>query len=223
MNLDSARAFKQKLIHHIKNNDQLHFDVTLHHKGHFVELPNLGDFNHELEEWIAYTGLAEYLVDRDIYYCYSGFIYLENEEVTISVQFKGPYDQEFEDTQIIISEVHLIPLYGEQDFTNRFANYNPDNLVIDFEYEPNCGYTYFNLNYYQNDILIEQHELFNEEQTNKLKTICNTIIQDNIPVLNAFPNVKQNWEVSCEENLLHYTVTTDPVKLLYDDITRELY
>jgi hypothetical protein len=72
MENDERKIFKNKLQHHINQFGDISFDVILHHKGHLVELPDLGEFKNELEEWIAYSGLAEYLVSKDIYYAFYG-------------------------------------------------------------------------------------------------------------------------------------------------------
>jgi len=218
MEHNSIDTFKFKLLSKIKEVGEISFSVLMHHKGHHVNLPDLGEFQIELEEWIAYSGLAEYLVSKDIYYEFSGVIYLEEDETIISVKFDGPYDEEFEKLVINIDNETLLEVIGTDTLKQPFNNYNSDEFFIQFEYDESQGFLSFSADYYDDNRWIDLKDVFVDGQIERLKKLCEQSVLSNLPTLDVPLELTQDWSASCDQNSVKYSITTGFLKIRFDDI-----
>lgn len=218
MENEEIELFKDKLLRNIKKIGDISFDVFLHHKGHHVELPDLGEFKDELEEWIAYSGLAEYLVSKDIYYAFSGTIYLDEEEVMVSVKFSGPYDDEFENTLIEIDNSTLAHITGDETLKQPLNDFNSDEFFIQFEYDQEQGYLDFSADYYVENGFIDFQDIFIDQQIERLKSLCEQHVLSNVPTLNVPSDLPQYWSASCDQGSVSYSISTGSLILRFDDI-----
>lgn len=215
---NSLNSFKEKLTLKINEIGNISFSVFFHHKGHHVDLPDLGNFKDELEEWIAYSGLAEYLVSKDIYYEFSGAIYLEDDEIFISVQFNGPYDEEFEEMVINIDNETLLEVIGTDTLKQPLNNYCSDEFFIQFEYDESQGFLSFSADYYDDNRWIDIKDVFVDGQIERLKKLCEQSVLSNLPTLDVPLELTQDWSASCDQNSVKYSITTGFLKIRFDDI-----
>ena len=218
MENNEIKVFKDKLLRNINQIGDITFDVVLHHKGHHVELPGLGEFKNELEEWIAYSGLAEYLVSKDIYYAFSGTLYLERDEIMVSVQFSGPYDEEFENTLIEIDDSSLTQIIGDDVLKQPLDDFNPDEFFIQFDYDQDQGFLGFSADYYVENRFIDFQDIFVEQQIERLKSICEQHVLRNVPSLDVPSDLPQYWSASCDQGSVSYSISTGALILRFDDI-----
>jgi hypothetical protein len=218
MENDEIKVFKDKLLHYINQIGDISFDVFLHHKGHHVELPDLGEFKNELEEWIAYSGLAEYLVSKDIYYTFSGTLYLDGDEIMVSVQFSGPYDEEFENTLIEIDNSTLAQIIGDDVLKQPLDDFNPDEFFIQFEYDQDQGFLGFSADYYVENRFIDFQDIFVDQQIERLKSLCEQHVLSNVPTLDVPSDLPQYWSASCDQGSVSYSISTGALILRFDDI-----
>ena len=218
MENDSINLFKDILLQNIKQTGDITFSVFPHHKGHHVELPDLGEFKNELEEWIAYSGLAEYLVSRNIFYAFSGCIYLEGDEIMVSVQFDGPYDEEFENAIIEIDKSMLATIIGDDPLKQPFDDFNIDEFYIQFEYDQDKGYLGFSADYYVENRFVEFQDIFVEQQIERLKNICEQHVLSNVPTLDVPSDLPQYWSASCDQGSVSYSISTGSLHVRFDDI-----
>jgi len=215
---NSLNSFKEKLTLKINEIGDISFSVLFHHKGHHVNLPDLGEFQIELEEWIAYSGLAQYLVSKDIYYEFSGIIYLEEDEIIISVKFDGPYDEEFEELVINVDNETLAEVIGTDTLKQPLNSFNCDEFFIQFEYDESQGFLNFSADYYDDNRWIDLKDVFVDGQIERLKKLCEQRVQSNLPTLDVPLELTQDWSASCDQNSVKYSITTGFLKILFDDI-----
>lgn len=218
MENDERKVFKNKLQHHINQFGDISFDVILHHKGHLVELPDLGEFKNELEEWIAYSGLAEYLVSKDIYYAFYGSLYLEREEIRVSVHFSGPYEEEFEDSLIEIDNSTLAQIIGDDVLKQPLNDFNQDKFIMQFEYDQHQGFLSFSADYYVVNRFIDFQDIFVDRQIERLKSLCEQHVLSNVPTLDVPSDLPQYWSASCDQGSVSYSISTGALILRFDDI-----
>lgn len=211
--------FKIKLYQNILKHGKIQFKVDYHHKGHYVELPELGDFTEELEAWIAYEGLSEYLISNNIYYNFSGAIFLNKIDMILSVNFNGPYDQEYEETMISIDDKSINQVIGNDELKRTIKKFDPNELCIDFDYIKGDGFMRFSASYRHDDEYIDLHDLFVQEQIERLKIYCEKHVLGNIPILNVPSDLEQFFEHAyCQEGCVKYHISTGDLNLKFDDI-----
>ena len=89
----------------ILRNNKIYFDFQYHHKGHLINIKGADGIKDDLENWIGYDVLTEYLIGKDILYNFSGFFDLNEGEILINLFFTGPYDEEFEPLEMPIKSI----------------------------------------------------------------------------------------------------------------------
>ena len=82
----------KKKVEEILRVDKIDFSLEVHHKGHFIDIQGADQIKDDLESWIGYDFLTEYLVSKDIFYNFSGSFILQDDKIMICISFTGPYD-----------------------------------------------------------------------------------------------------------------------------------
>ena len=216
-------SLKKNLIEILRSNP-IEFTLDYHHKGHFVNITGADEIQSELEDWIAYEVLVEYLVGESIFYNFTGSFGIESEKLMIYLWFTGPLaDEEEVDFDLILDYETLKDEYGINlhDITN----------IQNEEIETFFGFSYDNINEFERfdfycksneDEIVKLTEHLTEDQLMDLKKHVASNLICNIPDLNHVPSsLEQNWYVECDGDCINYSITGGPLELNWDDVTLE--
>lgn len=210
-------VLKDKVINYVRQHGRLEFDVYCHHNGHEVELPDDLSFKSDLIDWIAYSGLQEYLISESIWYSHSGFFHFVGDQLFISVSFRGPYDEENEELpELVLTMAEVEYVIGQDDLNYCISEFEPSELFMYFDYKIEESFLSFNGSYFDGELEYDIIELFTEEQLARLKLVILKKIHDCLPHMNVFPQQEQSWMVECEHNQLHYSIFTSDYSIDYD-------
>ena len=95
----------KKKIEEILRVNKINFKLYYHHKGHEIDINGADEIKDDLESWIGYDVLNEYLIGRDIYYNFSGSFILLDDKIMIFLSFVGPYEGEFDPVELPIESI----------------------------------------------------------------------------------------------------------------------
>ncbi len=184
-----------------------------------MDLPDGLNFKEELIEWVAYYGLTEYLISRDIYYRFSGYFHIDGEVLFVSVSFEGPIDGENEELpELRLGNEEFELICGKEPLKHKIDQFDPDQLYINLEYDSQLLFTRFDVSYFDKEVEYFNFDLFYENHFQRLKSIVEKKIAGYLPQLIGLEELEVTWNVDCEDNVLTYRIHSDFYKINFDEI-----
>ena len=206
----------------LKEFKRIDFSMVYHHKGSFIEVEygkkntkECVEFLGDLDYWLGYGDFNEFLISRDIFYNYSGWMEYENDDIILQIEFTGPFDDEFEEVRVNFDESFINTELCIPESIKTIPNFNIDNIYVCFDMEKDSEIHINDFFYYEDsyiEIALEQN------QKECLEKYLKDIVNENIPSLNICFPCEQIWSVECIENRCEFSIETSPVKLKLNDI-----
>ena len=199
--------------------NKIDFKLFYHHKGHEIDINGADEIKDDLESWIGYDVLNEYLIGRDIYYNFSGSFILQDDKIMIYLSFVGPYEGEFESV-----ELPLDLIFADENVKKDLekvisTKIDYSELFVQFGYDESDNFKYFNMMYWneQSDC-IELTENLSMESITQVKDIVKDYIQSNVPSLNLPTDIRQEYYAECEENRIQYYISSSDLTIEWDAV-----
>lgn len=178
-----------------------------------------GEYSQVVDDWLGYGGLYNSIGNE--YYDYDGEISIVDNEIIAQISFNGPYEGEFEPTEIHKDWGVLNDFFSRNLKKFEIDEIDPTDFYVSFYHSENEGFLEFIVNYcVESGAKLEINNLLIDEQLIQLKNIYKTIIHSNIPTLDIGQDVIQNWSAQCEENQLRYSMYTECIKFQNLDFSR---
>jgi hypothetical protein len=212
-------SLKNKITEILRVNNIV-FSLEYHHKGHFIDIKGADDIVTELESWIGYDVLNEYLIGRDIYYNFSGAFILQNDKIMISISFSGPYEGEFEAVELPVDQIFSEESV-KKDLENVIsAEIDFSELYVQFGYDESEGCKYLDVNYFNETSgnWIELTQTLSVESMTHLKEFIKDYIPSNVPSLNLPKEIEQEYYAECEENKIQYYISSSDLTIEWDAV-----
>lgn len=167
-----------------------------------------GPIYDEIITWLNEGAFYDYIMRIEIFYNFSGWFALENQEIELYIVFEGPFEDEYDpvliefDDAFILKELKLKP--------------NPkvteNELYVDFSYSENGDFMLSNV-YYNNKKIKP-----NKEQIALLEKRLIALTVSNVPTLSLQFDCEQHWVAEAVDNVLKYKISTSPVKITWSEV-----
>ena len=209
----------KKKVEEILRVDKIDFSLEVHHKGHFIDIQGADQIKDDLESWIGYDFLTEYLVSKDIFYNFSGSFILQDDKIMICISFTGPYDDEFESVELPVDLIFANEnakkdlekvISGEIDFSE---------LFVQFGYDESEGFKHLDVSYRnETSKWVELTQSLNSESISHIKDFLEDYIRSNVPSLNLPIEIEQAYYAECDQNTIQYSINSSEMFIEWDAI-----
>jgi hypothetical protein len=165
----------------------------------------------KLYHWIGYDVFVDYMLSKDVYCNFMGFIELTDGDIIFTVELYGTEHEKIDLNEELISKTLGIDL---------------TSLGLDNEFEEGC----FSVNFTKsNNHPFEQLEFsyyfdewkeieLNEDQTIKLSNFLENVIEDSLPLLSFDFDCEVEFEFTCQENYLECYYNSTPIEIKLSSI-----
>jgi hypothetical protein len=199
--------------------NRIDFDLQYHHKGHFININGADEIKDDLENWIGYEALIQYLIGKDILYNFSGSFLLNEGKILIYVSFTGPYEDEFEPVELPIESIFSDDNI-ESDLKSIISlEIDYSELFIKFGFDETENFSYFDIYYWDensNDIQLTEKLTLNS--INYIKDFIKKFVNNNVPSLNLPRDIEQDYYAECEENTIRYYINSSEMVIEWDAV-----
>jgi len=209
----------RKKIEEILRVNKIDFTLNYHHKGHEININGADEIKDDLESWIGYEVLNEYLIGRDIYYNFSGSFILQDDKIMMNLSFKGPYEGEFEPVELPIESILSNEIIKKDVESVISAKIDYSELFVQFGYDVSEDFKFLNVSYWNEEgKCIELIEKLSAESISYLKDTLKEYTISNVPCLNLPTEIDQYYYAECEENRIKYYINTSDMCITWDEI-----
>jgi hypothetical protein len=197
----------------------IEFELIYHHKGHFIDITGADEIKDDLETWIGYEVLIEYLVGKDILYNFSGSFVLKEDKILIYVSFTGPYEGEFESVELPIDNIFSNENIKKDIEKVISTEIDLSELSVQFCFDESDDFKYFDISYWsETRNWIELTENLSLESISYVKTFLTDYIKSNVPRLNLPSEIEQEYYAECEENTIRYYINSSDMVIEWDAV-----
>ncbi len=209
----------KKKIEEILRINKIDFTLNYHHKGHEININGADEINDDLESWIGYEVLNEYLIGRDIFYNFGGSFILQNNKIMIYLSFEGPYEGEFKPVELPIESIFSNEIIKKDVESVISTKIDYSELFVHFEYDESEDFKYLDVSYWSEEgKCIELIEKLSAESISYLKDTLKEYTVSNVPCLNLPTEIDQYYYSECEENRIKYYINTSDMCITWDEI-----
>jgi hypothetical protein len=209
----------KKKIEEVLRVNKIDFTLNYHHKGHEINIIGADEINGDLESWIGYEVLNEYLIGRDILYNFGGTFILQNNKIMIYLSFEGPYEGEFDPVELQIESIFSNEIIKKDVESVIATKIDYSELFVQFGYDESEDFKYLDVSYWNEEgKCIELIEKLNAESILYLKDTLKEYTVSKVPCLNLPPEIDQYYYSECEENRIKYYINTSDMCITWDEI-----
>jgi hypothetical protein len=201
-------ALKTNKINYVFQYCGFNLDIIIHGADQIKE---------DISNWLVHD-FSMYLVNKSIFYNFSGSFMIQDEKLKISVSFVGPNDEEFKyinlPLEVLFSDVSI-----KQAIENIISStIKIDELSIDFEYSEKNGFKNFEISYVNEKKIIKLHKLLRNELISHIKDLIKTHVQNNAQFLSLPVDINQEYFATCDDNIINYSIITSNMIIEWDAI-----
>jgi hypothetical protein len=209
----------KKKVQEILAVNTIDFDLQYHHKGHFITITGADEIKSNLENWIGYEALIQYLIGKDILYNFSGSFELNEGDILIYVSFTGPYEDEFEPVELPIESIFFDDDI-ERDLKSVISmEINYSELFIKFGFDETQDFNYLEIYYWdENSNDIQLTEKLTRNSINYIRNFIKMFLNNNVPRLNLPREIEQDYYAECEENTIRYYINSSHMVIEWDAV-----
>ena len=199
--------------------NKIEFDLKYHHKGHFVDITGADQIKDDLESWIGYDFLTEYLVNKDIFYNFSGSFTMHDDKLIICISFTGPYDGEFESVELPLDLIFADENVKKDIEKLISTEIDFSELSVQFGYDESQDFNYLDVSYWnETSKWIELTQNLSLESISHIKDFVKDYIKSNVPSLNLPREIEQDYYAECEENTICYYIKSSEMVIEWDAV-----
>jgi hypothetical protein len=211
-------SLKQKAYEILQKN-RIDFDLEYYHKGQSFKVTGADEIKDDLEHWISFNGLPEYLISKGIYSNFSGSIVSEKDKIIFWVSFESPFYDDCEPV-VIPEEFFTLNDAIKMDFKSIIGNeIDFSNMFLNFGLDETEGFEHFDICYWTNNgedfTLTDKLDI---ESINKLKEISKEFVIKNANSLIVPEGITQSFHAECQENVIRYYFSTSSLRIEWDEI-----